>query len=142
MSDDMFPFEEKAHYHLFEIQVALAAIAAHTNDQQPAKFLVDKQGNNISLPYLPLTLGQHSRTLATKLLRDITGIGDEWTALTQCGFIDTKQEHQVVLYGVMLPHSVPLKQETLQWITFDELQKSIDVYKLFSVAIGHTSIGV
>jgi hypothetical protein len=122
MSDDMFPFEEKAHYHLFENRITLAVIAANTKSAKDTRFLVTTEGETLSLPYQPLRKGLHSQDTAKKLFSKMTGLDPTaWTLIQQTGFVDTKEDYQIVLYSVMIPDSVALLDSSAKWVTVDEL---------------------
>jgi hypothetical protein len=147
MSDDMFPFEEKANYALFENRICLAVIAA--NGGTP-KFLVTKEGDTISLPYKSLLKGQRSLNTAKQIFEQLTGMSPEpWVLIQQTGFVDTQDEFQIVLYSVMIPECIPMKSSAYEWMAFDELihnhlecgEKRPTALDLFSYASHASKLG-
>jgi hypothetical protein len=151
MGEDMFPFEEKAHYTMFENRVTLAVIVANSTGAENTRFLVLTEGETISLPYKPLLKGKHSRDTAKALFAELTGLDPTaWTLIQQTGFVDTKEDYQIVLYSVMLPDCTALVNDDVRWMTFDELindhikrgENRPTAYDLFSFASHTTPIGI
>lgn len=122
MGDDIFPFEAKAHFSLFENRITLAVIAASPTHPDKTGFLTTESEGVLSLPYVPLLKGEHSREVARKLFIELTGLDPTaWAILQQTGFIDTEDDHQIVLYTIMIPDRIALKDSSYKWLTSDEL---------------------
>jgi hypothetical protein len=44
-----------------------------------------------------------------------------WTLIQQTGFVDTQEDYQIVLYSMMIPECVALVDDTVEWVSFEEL---------------------
>jgi hypothetical protein len=127
--------ELEDYRHRVEVHLALSAV----NSLEPSltRFAIRK--DIASLPFKILNKGERTLIVAKRLFQELTGTDpDPWFIIKQVGVTNQgDNEVIVILYVLLIPETVPLFDESVQWVDFEALSKYPHLLNTFGRACNH-----
>lgn len=106
----------------FEIDIYLCIATSNP------KFLVKKNAEDkYEFPSIALEKGKTPKMIASKLLFDLTGLTENWTAILSIGISETSMkegftESVVLLYASFISETIRVSEENLYWVDYNRLK--------------------